>query len=74
MEKEVTKLEHARYYWHRHIMLTVGKRVETHVNCKRRRTLTDCVSNNTRAFWKVRGLATVRRCYAEGGEDCYAKL
>jgi len=27
--------------------------------------LTDC---------KVRGLAAVRRCYAEGGGDCYAKL
>jgi hypothetical protein len=28
----------------------------------------------TRAVWKVRGLAAVRRCYAEGGGDCYAKL
>jgi hypothetical protein len=27
-----------------------------------------------RAVWKVRGLAAVRRCYAEGGGDCYAKL
>jgi hypothetical protein len=29
---------------------------------------------NTRAVWKVRGLAAVRRCYAEGGGDCYTKL
>jgi hypothetical protein len=28
----------------------------------------------TRAIWKVRGLAVARRCYAEGGRDCYAKL
>jgi len=28
----------------------------------------------TRAVWKVRGLAAVRRCYAEGSCDCYAKL
>jgi hypothetical protein len=27
-----------------------------------------------RAVWKVRGLAAVRRCYAEGDADCYAKL
>jgi hypothetical protein len=29
---------------------------------------------STRAFEKVRGLAAVRRCYADGGSDCYAKL
>jgi hypothetical protein len=28
----------------------------------------------TRAVWKVRALAAVRRCYADGGGDCYAKL
>jgi hypothetical protein len=28
----------------------------------------------TRAVWKVRGLAAMRRCHAEGGGDCYAKL
>jgi hypothetical protein len=27
-----------------------------------------------RAVWKVRGLAAVRFCYAEGGDDYYAKL
>jgi len=27
-----------------------------------------------RAVLKVRGLAAVRRCYAERGGDCYAKL
>jgi len=27
-----------------------------------------------RAVWKGRGLAAVRRCYAEEGSDCYAKL
>jgi hypothetical protein len=27
----------------------------------------------TRAVCKVRGLAAVRRCYAEGGGVCYAK-
>jgi hypothetical protein len=30
-----------------------------------------CVT--TRAVWKVRGLTAVRRCYAEGGGDSYAK-
>jgi len=29
---------------------------------------------HTRAVWKVRGLAAVPCCYAEGGSDCYAKL
>jgi hypothetical protein len=29
---------------------------------------------STRAVCKVRGLAAVRRCYVEGGDDCYAKL
>jgi len=29
---------------------------------------------NTRAVWKVRGLAAVHRCYAFGGGDCCAKL
>jgi hypothetical protein len=29
---------------------------------------------STKAVWKVRGLAAVRRCYAEGGGDCYTKL
>jgi hypothetical protein len=29
---------------------------------------------NTGAIWNVRGLARERRCYAEGGGDCYAKL
>jgi hypothetical protein len=24
--------------------------------------------------WKVRGLAAVRRSYAEGGDDCYANF
>jgi hypothetical protein len=28
----------------------------------------------TRAIWKVRDLAAVHRCYAEGGGDCYTKL
>jgi hypothetical protein len=28
----------------------------------------------TRAVCKVRGLATVRRCYADGGGECHAKL
>jgi hypothetical protein len=28
----------------------------------------------TKAVWKVHGLATMRRCYAEGSGDCYAKL
>jgi hypothetical protein len=28
----------------------------------------------TRVIWKVPGLAAVRRCYAERGGDCYAKL
>jgi hypothetical protein len=28
----------------------------------------------TRAVCKVRRLTTVRRCYAEGGGDCYTKL
>jgi hypothetical protein len=28
----------------------------------------------TRVVCKVRGLAAVRRCYAEAGGDCYAKL
>jgi hypothetical protein len=28
----------------------------------------------TSAVWKVRGLAAVHSCYAEGGSDCYAKL
>jgi hypothetical protein len=28
----------------------------------------------TRVVWKVRGLAAMRRCYAEGCDDCYAKL
>jgi hypothetical protein len=28
----------------------------------------------TKAVWKVRGLVEVRRCYAEGGSDCYAEL
>jgi hypothetical protein len=28
----------------------------------------------TRAVWKVRRLAAVRRFYAEGGGDSYAKL
>jgi hypothetical protein len=28
----------------------------------------------TRAVRKVRGMAAVRRCYTEGGGDCYAKL
>jgi hypothetical protein len=32
------------------------------------------VINYTRAIWKARGLAAVRRCYAEGGGDCYVKL
>jgi hypothetical protein len=27
-----------------------------------------------RAIWKVRGLVAVRRCYAEEGNACYAKL
>jgi hypothetical protein len=27
-----------------------------------------------KAVSKFRGLAAVRRCYAEGGGDCYAKL
>jgi hypothetical protein len=27
-----------------------------------------------RSVCKVRGLAAVRHCYAEGGGDCYAKL
>jgi len=31
-------------------------------------------NDTTRAVWKVRELAAVRRCYAEGGGDCYAKL
>jgi len=30
--------------------------------------------NYTRTVRKVRELAAVRRCYAEGGGDCYAKL
>jgi hypothetical protein len=30
--------------------------------------------SNTRAVWKVRGLAAVRRCYADGDGDRYAKL
>jgi hypothetical protein len=28
----------------------------------------------TRVVCKVHGLAAVRRCYAKGGGDCYAKL
>jgi len=28
----------------------------------------------TRAISKVRGLPAVRRCYADEGGDCYAKL
>jgi hypothetical protein len=28
----------------------------------------------TGAVWKIYELAAVRRCYAEGGGDCYAKL
>jgi hypothetical protein len=28
----------------------------------------------TRDVWKVRGLVAVRRCYAEGGGDYYAKF
>jgi hypothetical protein len=28
----------------------------------------------TRAVWKVRGLAVACRCYAEGGDEYYAKL
>jgi hypothetical protein len=27
-----------------------------------------------RTVWKVRKLAAVRRCYVEGGGNCYAKL
>jgi hypothetical protein len=30
--------------------------------------------SKTRAVCKVRGLAAVHRCYAEGGSDCFAKL
>jgi hypothetical protein len=30
--------------------------------------------NTTRAIWKGRGLAAVRRCYAEGGGNYYVKL
>jgi hypothetical protein len=30
--------------------------------------------SHTKAVSKVRGLAVVRRCYAEGDGDCYAKL
>jgi hypothetical protein len=39
-------------------------------------TILTTLSNlrNTKAVWKVRGLAAVRRCYAEEGGDCYAKL
>jgi len=34
-----------------------------------------CISNRiTRAVWKARWLAEVRRYYAEWGGDCYAKL
>jgi hypothetical protein len=29
---------------------------------------------HTRAVCEVCGLATVRRCYAKGGGDCYVKL
>jgi hypothetical protein len=29
---------------------------------------------HTKAFWKICGLVAVRRLYAEGGGDCYAKL
>jgi hypothetical protein len=29
---------------------------------------------NSSIYWKVCGLPAVRRCYAEGGGDCYAKL
>jgi hypothetical protein len=32
------------------------------------------IKRSTRVFWKVRGLAAVRRCCAEWGGDCYAKL
>jgi hypothetical protein len=31
-------------------------------------------AEGTRAVWKVRGLAAVCCCYAEGGSDCYTKL
>jgi len=30
--------------------------------------------SNTRTVCKVRGLLAVRCCYAEGGDECYAKL
>jgi hypothetical protein len=33
-----------------------------------------CTHAYTRDVCKVRGLVEVRRCYAEGGVDCYAKL
>jgi hypothetical protein len=33
-----------------------------------------CMYMYTRAVCKVLGLAAVRRCYAEGGDDCYANL
>jgi hypothetical protein len=33
-----------------------------------------CTYVRTRAVLKVRELAAVRRCYAEEGGECYAKL
>jgi hypothetical protein len=32
------------------------------------------LKSTTRAACKIRGLAAVRRGYAEGGGDCYGKL
>jgi hypothetical protein len=39
-----------------------------------RRSLGVFIREYTRAVCKARGLAAARRSYAEGDDDCYAKL
>jgi len=55
----------------------------THTNssaancCKKRRQSVRCSwlgVKPTRTVWKVCGLEAVRRCYTNGGGDCYAEL
>jgi len=36
--------------------------------------IAEVTNSYMRPIWKVRGLAAVRRCYADGDGDCYAKL
>jgi hypothetical protein len=53
---------------------TIGRCSESHESSPHLPTLFSKIHSNMMAVWKVRGLAAVRRCYAEGGSDSYAKL